>query len=211
MITVVSTGWKAPTKHKCLASVAEQIDVEREHVYVEASEQPHPAPKALENMSRVIRALPPDRIVALLDGDDWLAHPRALATVAETYAESPQLLATYGSYIHEDGRMGHCASYGEMPPRQTRQFLASHLKTFRAGLFQRIAPGDLMLEHGQDVAIMLPILEMAGPKRARFMPHILYVYCSRTSFEFGADIAKLAQERACVEALYRRPVYARLP
>lgn len=210
MITVVSTGWAAPTKGRCLASVASQVDVACDHVYVEASEQPAPAPAALENMTRVIAQLPEDRIVALLDGDDWLAHPRALATIQEAYEANPELLATYGSYIYSDGRPGHCASYGTRPPRSA-PFTASHLKTFRASLLHRVDPGDLMLPHAQDMAIMLPLLEMAGPERSRFIAEILYVYHARSSFAFDATFAALAQERACVDALLRRPRYARLP
>lgn len=209
-ITVVSTGFFAPTKSKCIASVAAQVEAEFEHAYIEAGEQEQPAPRALENMTRVIHGVPDDRIIALLDGDDWLAHPRALATVQDAYEANPALLATYGSYVYADGRPGHCASYGTVPPRQCKQFLASHLKTFRAGMFKRINRGDLMLPHGQDIAIMLPILEMAGPARVKFIPEILYIYSSRTSFAFNADFAKLAQERACVEAIYRRPAYGRL-
>ena len=66
-------------------------------------------------------------------------------------------------------------------------FRTSHLRTFRAGLFHRIAEQDpgyaclkddagRWLTSAVDVALMCPLLEMAGFARARFADRVLYHY-----------------------------------
>jgi hypothetical protein len=207
---VLSTGWNAPTKARCLESVAAQEGLEFRHVYIEASEQ-HPRRSALENTTEVIAALCDDTIVALVDGDDWLAHPRALATVQAAYDEHPETLCTYGSFIHADGRPGFAAPYAPGENVRTAPFRATHLKTFRARMFRALDPLDLLLEHARDHALMFPMLEMAGPGRARFIPEILYVYNLATSFEFHASPSELAREAQAVRAIRRRSPYEALP
>ena len=52
---------------------------------------------ALENLYRSIHACDDQEIVILLDGDDWLAHPRVLQTLNAVYAD-PHCWMTYGQY-----------------------------------------------------------------------------------------------------------------
>jgi hypothetical protein len=42
---------------------------------------------ALENLYRCIHTCDDQEIVILLDGDDWLAHPRVLQTLNAVYAD----------------------------------------------------------------------------------------------------------------------------
>src|SRR5258708_31408344 len=66
-------------------------------------------------------------------------------------------------------------------------FRTAQLRTFRAGLFHRIAdaaPGysclkdnsDQWLDSAVDAALMCPLVELAGYHRVRFNPRVLSVY-----------------------------------
>jgi len=209
-IHVVSTGLDAPTKARCLASVAAQT-VPHVHTYVEAGDQ-DPPKGALENRWRAIDglALEPTDVIVAIDGDDWLAHPRALETVAKMY-EDPECWLTYGQYVVADGRPGHCSPYRTEDYRR-EEWRAGHLMTFRAGLFKRLDDGDLRRPDGTwrklagDQAMMLPMLEMCGNARAKFCPEVLCVYNFANAFEHTADAEGLREERdAALEIRSFRP------
>lgn len=64
-------------------------------------------------------------------------------------------------------------------------FCASHLRTFKAGLFKKIKKEDLFVEGGDlvpDVAFMVPMLEMCSPTKkstknhSMFRPEVLYLH-----------------------------------
>jgi glycosyltransferase involved in cell wall biosynthesis len=208
-IHVISTGFRAPTKDRCLESVARQT-YRAKHVYVEASEQSPPL-SCWQNTRAEIAKVPDEDVCALLDGDDWLATDTALETVANLYAAKPELLVTYGSFINADGRPGFAAPYQRGEILRRVQFRATHLKTFRASIFRKVRPEDLELEHARDHALMFPLLEMAGSERAAFVPQIIYVYNLATAFEFRASRAELEQEQEHVRQIRARPPYERLP
>lgn len=151
---------------------------------------------ALQNVYEAVRKLPADTIVCWVDGDDWLAHPEALSVIRRKY-ENPDVWMTWGQFVHDDGTPGWASEY----PAEIRMLAkyrqdiwrATHLKTFRAGLFQKIMKGDLMLpayrdspgsndlipqvwrEHAIDLAVMFPMLEMARYNTA-FISLPIYVY-----------------------------------
>lgn len=182
-ITVISTGFAAATRHLCGASVRAQLGGPYEHVYIEASEQ-DPPKSVTQNWYEAIGKLGPERIVVLLDGDDWLAHDRVLQRVAAIHERGA--LVSYGSYITSDGERGCCAPYVRNEYRR-EPWYASHLKTFRAGVFQQLTPEDLQFDgewinRANDVAVMLPLLEMAGPDRVTFCEETLYIYHQRSSY-----------------------------
>lgn len=211
-VTVVSTGFNAPTKRLCLASVAAQKGVTVDHIYVEASEQ-SPPKTGIENFVDAVRELPPDRVVAWIDGDDWLAHDRALHTIALVHATG--VWATWGSYMHIDGTKGIAAPVLDEAYRK-HPWVFSHLKTMRAGLVHRIQPDDLKVDGAfsprcADVAIMLPVLEQAGRRRVQFVEDTLYVYNFDNSFESSASREAIAREERGTEAKFRaKRRYARL-
>jgi hypothetical protein len=186
MIHVVSTaGANVPTeaKRKCIDSVHAQMcpPIARHH-YIECTvDEYFPA------MIDAIGKLPPDAIVANLDGDDWLGPTNALEIVASVHEDGA--LVTYGSFIFADGRPGFAAPYAAGDDVRKAPWRATHLKTFRAGLFQAIDPEDFKIDgtwarYARDQAFMLPMLEMAGHARAVFIPDILCVYNYVHSGEF---------------------------
>ena len=208
MIHVVSTAFAAPTRERCLASVASQRGCQFTHHYVEASTQ-DPPQDVITNQMSVIRSLPPDAIVALLDGDDWLAHPDALAAVA--YLHEAGAWVTYGSFEYSDGRKGFAGELDTHQPVRAQAWKSTHLKTMRAGLFQRLLPADLAWPRGApvpwDMVAMFAAIEMAGWERVAYCREVLYVYNLSTSNEWRngpqGEIALAAQIRA-------RPAYGRI-
>lgn len=211
---VVSTGFNPPPDAKalCLNSVHNQT-LRATHVYIDAARQSRPR-SVTENLARVIRSCPPLEVVVWLDLDDSLAHPTVLQLLDHIY-EDPDVWLTYGSYRFSDGRPGHCAPY-ETTDYRREPWKASHLRTFRAGLFQRIRPDDLITQvrgrsqGAPDQAVMLPMLEMAGPEHIRFIPEILAIYNYASSFEHGASPEDMAHERLAAAHIRTKAPYARL-
>lgn len=215
MITVVSTGFAAPTKHLCLASVAKQTD---RHIYIEASEQTPPL-TVTENVWRACRALPPDEIVVWLDGDDELALG-ALATVQRMYDAGAD--CTYGSFRFSDGRPVALRAYDDPKNCRREPWLGTHLKTFRAGLLASVSETELQL--GDDVcdgigavvgrtrgpwidmccdmAIMFAVLERS--QNAIFCPEVLCIYHYASSWEFRMNAAEHAREKQIERVLRSR-------
>lgn len=138
----------------------------------------------LANIHRAISSCNPTEIIAILDGDDALAHTEVLAYLNQVYSD-PDVWVTYGQLRYAETGVAYLTS--EFAPaileanafREAR-WITSHLKTFYAGLFQSIALDDLkheghFFERATDPAYMFPILEMAG-KHIRCVPEVLYVY-----------------------------------
>ncbi len=125
---------------------------------------------------------PSNTIDLIIDGDDCLYSGDVLNIVKEKYLRT-NCLITYGSHISSHGVQG------KKYPRLIRQFnlfrkyfwYASHLKTFRHDLWLALKQKDFLDKNGDyfsvasDLAIMFPMLEMAGP-RQEFVSEILYSY-----------------------------------
>ncbi len=139
----------------------------------------------LSNQYYAIHSCPKDAIILILDGDDWLAAPWALAYINEIY-QTKDVWLTYGQFIFSNT---HYIGYGLPIPRdlwpqnpiRTLSWVFAHPRTFYAGLFQLIALEDLLYEDAffpvcADLATMFPMLEMAGPDHVHFIDSILYVY-----------------------------------
>lgn len=140
--------------------------------------------KGLANVYHAVRACPPDSVIVLVDGDDALAHDRVLLRLNEVY-QDPAIWMTYGQFRWSpDAALGFAAPIPEDVIAENRfreyPFVASHLHTFYAGLFQKIRREDLLhagefFDTAWDLAVMFPLLEMAG-RHSRFIPEVLYLY-----------------------------------
>jgi glycosyltransferase involved in cell wall biosynthesis len=141
------------------------------------------------NLHRLLtECVEPDDIVVCLDGDDWLACPDAVSRIDRYYNEH-DCWVMYGQFQYAGGAHGFSqpfASPAEIADQRS-YFRTSHIRTFRAGLFQAIAKKDpeyrclkdqegKWLEYSADCALMFPLVEMAGFSRVRFNPDILYIY-----------------------------------
>jgi glycosyltransferase involved in cell wall biosynthesis len=144
---------------------------------------------ALENIhDAIMNHCEPDDIVALLDGDDWFPNKKVLNYVNDQYNEHDCWIM-YGQANWTDGRRGFARAYTpeEFANVRTAPFKVSHLRTFRAGIYQRIADQDpdfsrLKDNDGNfyrwsyDTAMMFCIMELAGYDKTRFNDTILYTY-----------------------------------
>lgn len=144
---------------------------------------------ALPNIhNAVMQHCEPNDIVALVDGDDWLINKNVLSFVDDFYKEN-DCWVTYGQASWTDGRRGFASQYPIEEFKHLRQapFRISHLRTFRAGLYQQIKTQDPefsclkdnnneFYRMAYDVVIMLPILEMAGHERVKYNDKVLYIY-----------------------------------
>lgn len=175
--------------------------------------QPKGTPQMLA-VRDMISELDPWDVVLWLDGDDELVVG-AVDRVRKAY-ENPDVWLTYGSFQDRDGKRDHDWDpnfghrYWGMPPRSAR-WRASHLRTFRAGLFQAIpdaylqGPAGAWLETCVDRAPMIAMLEMCGEHYHVFQD-VLYVYNrdhERTRTE--TEITIEARDRAHVHAMTPLP------
>lgn len=209
MIHVVSTGYLAPTKQRCISSVKEQRGrVDWHHTYIDADRQ-RPPRTVSENQYRAIRESAPTDIIVLLDGDDWLANTDVLSLVRDIY-DDPKVWLTYGSYRCADGRPGHAARY-QTENYRAAPWLASHLKTFRAALYHRLVLTDFAGPDGDwisgahDCAAMIPMLEMAGADHSGFVSTVLCVYNTLNSLEHTGGAAAVRRERDAEAFIRSKP------
>ncbi len=106
----------------------------------------------------------PESAIVLLDLDDALADPDALAIVAAKHRDGADV--TVGSMLRTDKATVYPVEF--VDPRAKRGGnVWQHLRSFRKSLFDRIAPSDLKLQGdwidlANDWAYMLPIVEMAN-------------------------------------------------
>lgn len=185
MLHVVSTGFRAPTKQRCIDSVRGQT-LDCIHHYVEASNV-SPPDNVITNLTCVVDKLEPEDVVVWLDGDDWLLGAGALKTVAGYHDAGAWV--TYGSFEYADGRPGFSAEYGRDESARTSRWRATHLRSFRVGLLQRLRYEDRNgWKRGQavpwDMLVMFACIEMAGWERTTFIPDIICVYNFASSHEF---------------------------
>ena len=140
---------------------------------------------ALNNISNLLGLsvkYPSKTIDILLDGDDYLYSGDVLNIINEKYL-SANCLITYGSHLSSKGVQGKKYPWLIRKLNLYRKYFwyASHLRTFRHDLWLSVNPNDLKDKNDQyfsvawDLAIMFPMLEMAG-NRQEFLKDLLYVY-----------------------------------
>ncbi|MBS0605194.1 MAG: glycosyltransferase family 2 protein [Verrucomicrobia bacterium] len=139
---------------------------------------------ALANIYSAVWMCDPSEIVVTLDGDDWFYGENVLQILSNAYSD-PNVWMTYGQYDSYPSGAGFGAR--ELPwwviaDRCYRSYdwVTTHLRTFYAGLFQKINREDLLYD-GKffsvtwDLAFMFPMLEMSAT-HSRYIPYQLYVY-----------------------------------
>jgi len=234
-MTVVSTALNAEKWVKrCIESVHRQTFIDWTHIFIDAKSddntwmntkmanqdtrtrlaQNDVRQPALQNAVETWNDLPDDEIVVWLDGDDWLAHNRALEVLAETYTD-PDVWLTYGQFMMPDGTIGFASRYPAGANVRQIDWRATHLKTFRAGLVKKIKSADLLKPDGSwcdlaiDHAVMYPLLEMAGERYAA-IDKVVCVYNFAASWWATQDDRARALERAEDNRFRALPAYERL-
>lgn len=128
-------------------------------------------------------------IICILDGDDFLLRNDAIDIVDSIYNKNTNTLLTYGQYMWPNGSIGHCSAYTTDQFLNLRNggYIASHLRTFKYKLYKQIEIQDPDLscyidkdnnfyQTCYDIAIMTPLMEMAGLDNIKFNPIPIYHY-----------------------------------
>ena len=143
---------------------------------------------ALANIAHVLNnsGLSSEDVNIILDGDDWFSSYNVLSYLNEIYINDGSYM-TYGTYIyHPHGKIG--VEPSEYPEEIIKNNLfrkdkwrASHLRTFKHHLWQKLNMDDLKGDDGSyyhtayDQALMLPLLEMSS-ERSTYVDKIMHVY-----------------------------------
>jgi len=122
-------------------------------------------------------------VAAIYDGDDWLDND-ALHKVARTYRKYPDTLVTYGSYVkYSKGRKSKVSKpYPDGADVVTHTWRGSHLKTFKLHLVDHLKETMFLdnegkwLQGASDLALMIPIMQLAGLDRCHHISKPIYFY-----------------------------------
>lgn len=169
---------------------------------------------ALANTYNAIQKAHPNDVVMIIDGDDQLINDGVCEYVASVYTKHPEIWLTYGNYVSQPFmRRCVCRKFPKKIIRtndfRNYKYSSSHLRTFYAGLFQRIKKEDLMmngefLPSAGDVATMLPMLEMASKGHFRFLSKILYIYRDNNPLN---DFRNRPLQKSCSDYVRALPPY----
>jgi glycosyltransferase involved in cell wall biosynthesis len=134
----------------------------------------------LSNLSRVVSESLDDEIIAVVGGEDWLAHEWVLSRLNQYYA-NPDLWITYG----QSCEFPSYAMNDRFTPARDKPFEKIRLNTFYAGLFKEIGldgffDGESIISASVDMAYLIPMLEMAEG-HSTFIPEVFYVSNSLSS------------------------------
>jgi glycosyltransferase involved in cell wall biosynthesis len=173
---------------------------------------------ALKNLYDAIHSCQSNEIVATVDGDDFLAHADVLKKLNSIYADN-NVWMTYGNFLDYPSYKQKPTICKPFPKNVIRnnsfrrhEWVSSHLRTFYAGLFKKIAPKHFIYEGkflpmGWDLAFMLPMLEMSG-RHFRFVDEVLYLY-NRTN-PINDHKLDLALQASCANYIRSLPPYQNL-
>jgi glycosyltransferase involved in cell wall biosynthesis len=147
-------------------------------------------------------------IICILDGDDFLIRTDSIDILNNLYND--ETLLTYGQYIWPNGATGHCIAYTPETFVNLRKggYWASHIRTFKFKLYKELLIQDPNLNCYKndkdefytityDIAIMTPLMEMAGFDKIKFNPQPVYYYRIHPQNDHFVDAAlqkKVADE-----------------
>jgi hypothetical protein len=157
---------------------------------------------ALKNIVDGIKKIGNDNdIIVLLDGDDWLYDSDVFKYLNVVYNDNKTMMS-HGQYktvtdnvIGNNKVIPNTRDYRLGP---IQNWCTSHLRSFRYKLWTHIKDDDLKDTKGKyyemawDIAIMMPLIELAGNKRIFSNPtKILYVYNNDNPLnDFKKDMSK---------------------
>ena len=130
-----------------------------------------------------------DDVLVFVDGDDWLYNDDVLERLAEYYNRK-DVWMTYGRMIcYPSGNIAFPQNT-EYESRVSDENLfrmdvwrASHLRTFKWGLYKRIRLESMVYSktqdyyfHAEDLATSYPCLEMCPKDKVGIVPFLTYVF-----------------------------------
>ena len=231
---IVTTAYGRPDLlQKCIESVREQTYTNYEHFIVVDGHHAlypldlvgektylrltHSKLGAMRNLYETIssdQVCSSEDIIIRLDGDDTL-KPHALQCVFDVYKKHPETLVTHGSTEWLSGR--DARFNGPYKSDNFRQvgWRGGHIMTFNVGLFRKIKQRDFKGLDGNwlmscsDLAIMYPLMEMAGLDRIQWIPEQIYVYNDFSELN-DCKVNGVLQKRM-EKYIRKKPRYKRLP
>jgi glycosyltransferase involved in cell wall biosynthesis len=129
-------------------------------------------------------------IIVFVDGDDSLHNENVLTLLDNVYSTKDTWI-TWGDYVysHNLKRGGASSPYPNVTNIRTCKWSFSHLKTCKYFLWKNIHNTDLKkigsnnyYDVAGDMAIMYPMVEMAGRKHSLYIEEILYIYNYTTPY-----------------------------
>ena len=124
-------------------------------------------------------------ICITLDGDDWLASSEVLRDVIGYY-EDGNTLMTCGNFVHYHAPEQYSPGFTYKPEPfnhlRNLRWTSTHLRTFKAHMFRKIKKEHLIAPSGNfwetcgDLAFMIPMLDMAGEDRVKYVQDVNMVY-----------------------------------
>lgn len=150
-------------------------------------------------------------IIVHLDGDDKLIDLNTFNVLFDIYQDE-NVWATYGNYVSRQGSI--CRGLTGLPFRES--FIKfgwhwSHLRTFRHNLSAFLKEEDMKDASGKwfssapDVAIFLPVLEMCGVDRVKFIDKDFVYYRLHDNNEHSSRQKLNDQIRCAIEIAQKKP------
>lgn len=164
----------------------------------------------LHNIVDCINLLNPEDedIIITVDADDWLFSKDSLKILKDKYLENKSLLVTHGSWVgypNPSCPTNNGAYSKEDFDKGIRKvnWRATHLRTFKYKIWKHVLDKSLKNPKGEyyrvswDIAMMWPMLEMAGYGRVLFINEPMYVYNSETPYnDYKIDLRfQMANEK----------------
>lgn len=133
------------------------------------------------NTLNALRSLELDSndVAAILDGDDWI-RPTCLERIWEGHCQGHDLVYTDEDIQGQEHSIGGALIASAPVRRQAWRF--SQLRSFKAYLFLLLEDDVFRDRRGNyfraagDLALYLPMAELAGPEKVHFIPEKLYYY-----------------------------------
>lgn len=195
-----------PTDGGLLASVSDQFKVNTTYTNIGVCGSMYNGLNRLKSFRRI----EPESPVGILDADDTL-YPDAIEKAMKKFA-NPDVWVTHGSYIKNS--KGSTTRVSKPYPKNAvvrkYKWRASHFKCFRYGLFAHLTKEDFMhngawMQAASDLALMFPVIELAGMDRVRFISKPIYHYNDNT----GCNTNR-AEQKKCAKIVRRKTQRTRL-
>jgi glycosyltransferase involved in cell wall biosynthesis len=160
----------------------------RGRIYLARTDNGGPAAARHDGLRWVLEnAASDDDIVVLLDGDDELAQPQALATITAVYAADRRVQLSLGGHRRTSGKAVYRRRYErwhfDLGLVRAAPWRARPPRTFRVGLLRRAWPriswrwpNGSWVRSGTDVLLVLPMLALLRWHELVQLEEVLYVY-----------------------------------
>lgn len=184
------TNWTALVANDCsndnTASVAAEYAQKDNRISVRTGDE---RAWLMGNTLNALRSLDlaPNDVVAILDGDDWIM-PDCLEKLWQAHCQGYDLAYTDEEIEGQD----HSIAAPLIPsvPVRKQTWCFSQLRTFKGYLFNLLEDATFRDREGRyfraagDLALYLPMAELAGPDKVRYIPELLYHYRVHESCNF---------------------------